>query len=258
MTEDIIIISFSASAVIIILLCLSPVLGRHFGPQKMYFVWLIIAVRLVIPFRFELPSAPVKITAPEHVIVMRTDGVLPIGIMPESERSYEAAYEPSPLNYAPLMTLSEFLTIIWALGASVFFTARIMSYLIFRIRIKPHLKDTYIQNVKICPVISSPLAAGFFRPVILLPEGTYTDEELELILMHEQAHIKRRDLWYKLLLTAANAVHWFNPTVYFMVRRANRDLEYSCDYTVTRDKDMDFRKKYSKTILKYTLREVEK
>lgn len=78
----------------------------------------------------------------------------------------------------------------------------------------------------------------------------YSDEEIKVILKHELTHYKRHDLWYKLLLICANGIHWFNPIIYFMVRQANRDLEYSCDDAVVGNEDMEYRKAYSKTILK--------
>ena len=71
-----------------------------------------------------------------------------------------------------------------------------------------------------------------------------------MIIEHEKTHKRRGDLWYKLILLAARSIHWFNPLVYVMVNMAQRDLEYSCDYDVCREKDIEFRKKYSMVILK--------
>ena len=86
--------------------------------------------------------------------------------------------------------------------------------------------------------------------MVILPDIKYSDSELKVILKHEFMHYKRRDLWYKLLLIIANGMHWFNPIVYFMVRKANRDLEYSCDDDVVKNENMEYRKDYSMTILK--------
>ena len=70
---------------------------------------------------------------------------------------------------------------------------------------------------------------GLFRPTLLLPHEGYQKIDLEVIIRHELVHFKRNDLWFKLLLVCANAVHWFNPVIYLMVREANRDIEISCD-----------------------------
>ena len=58
------------------------------------------------------------------------------------------------------------------------------------------------------------MMTGFVKPRILLPDADFTTDELRLILKHELVHYKRRDLWYKGLVLAANAIHWFNPAVY--------------------------------------------
>ena len=95
----------------------------------------------------------------------------------------------------------------------------------------------------------SPMMTGFFKPILLLPDLNYSDPDLKLILKHELIHYKRRDIWYKLLLICANAVHWFNPFVYLMTVMANKDAEMACDSELIRDSDATFRKQYSETIL---------
>lgn len=70
-----------------------------------------------------------------------------------------------------------------------------------------------------------------------------------LILRHELVHHQQHDLWYKLVLLVANAVHWFNPLVYLLIGQANRDVEQVCDEKVVANQDMAYRKAYSMTIL---------
>ena len=84
--------------------------------------------------------------------------------------------------------------------------------------------------------VSSPLAFGVLRPVILMPKATdWSDERaLSYVLEHEFVHIQRFDALSKLLLIAAACVHWFNLLVWAMYVLANRDLELSCDETVVR------------------------
>ena len=91
---------------------------------------------------------------------------------------------------------------------------------------------------------------GFMKSTIILPERIYNERELLLILRHELVHYQQHDLWYKLVLLATNAVHWFNPLVYLMNRQANHDVEQVCDDKVVANQDMDYRKAYSLTILR--------
>jgi bla regulator protein BlaR1 len=61
-----------------------------------------------------------------------------------------------------------------------------------------------------------------------------TREDLEAILLHECAHLARRDPWARLAVRAAAAVFWFHPAVHFAVRRVEALRELCCDATVAR------------------------
>ena len=69
------------------------------------------------------------------------------------------------------------------------------------------------------------------------------------MLRHELIHTRRRDLWYKLLLLLARALHWFNPLVHGMARAANRDLERACDEAAVAGQDAAFRAAYGAAML---------
>lgn len=90
---------------------------------------------------------------------------------------------------------------------------------------------------------------GLVRPVILLPGREMEPEQLDVVLRHELVHLRRRDVAYKALLLLTNAVHWFNPLVWWMVREASRNLELCCDDEVVRAKDAGFRRRYGEILL---------
>lgn len=264
MLNNIFMISLSMSAVILLLLIISPLLNKRYSAKWRYFVWLILALRLIIPFKAELPQAPVNIPAPQNqTVVFRAEGI-PFTIMDESFAELGNA-SPNSADYAPIITLQELLAIIWTIGAIGFFLYHIISYFIFKRKIKlycntvnSHILHDVSDDMSIksktqlleCCKIASPMMIGFFKPTILIPNTDYSDDELLVILKHELTHYKRGDIWYKLLLVIANSIHWFNPLVYLMSRQANRDLEYSCDDAVVMGSDITFRKGYSMAILK--------
>lgn len=97
--------------------------------------------------------------------------------------------------------------------------------------------------------VDSPMVLGLLRPCLLLPTEGYEERELRFILRHELTHCKRRDLWYKLVLLLANAVHWFNPLVYLLAREAGADMELTCDDAVVAGADAETRRAYSETLL---------
>lgn len=106
-------------------------------------------------------------------------------------------------------------------------------------------------SLAVCAGVDSPMLAGLFHPVILLPRapGAGGLEALSLVLLHELCHLRRRDILYKALLYAAGAFHWFNPLVWMMVRQGIRDMELCCDDAVSALLTDQERKYYARTIL---------
>ena len=96
-----------------------------------------------------------------------------------------------------------------------------------------------------------PLTYGILRPIILVPKGVEPGPELDYVLEHEFAHIRRWDGLYKLLLTAALCLHWCNPLVWLMVWLANRDVELACDQAVVRRFGPEVRADYARTLLRF-------
>lgn len=98
--------------------------------------------------------------------------------------------------------------------------------------------------------IGSPMLCGYFHTVLLLPEISYLEEEMDCVLRHELTHFKSRDLWYKLFIGIASDVYWFNPLMILMKRMAFQDVEYVCDKRATKRMAIEDKGKYSSTILK--------
>ena len=77
-----------------------------------------------------------------------------------------------------------------------------------------------------------PKVVSLIRPAILLPASAITglsSDQLEMILAHELAHIHRHDMWVNLLQRVAEALLFFNPTLWFLSRRISDLREYCCD-----------------------------
>ncbi|MDE6420767.1 MAG: peptidoglycan DD-metalloendopeptidase family protein [Lachnospiraceae bacterium] len=96
--------------------------------------------------------------------------------------------------------------------------------------------------------IGAPFTVGIFRPLICLPEGLFPFQR-EMVLAHENMHIRRQDNLLKLLAYAVRCVHWFNPFVWLAFRYFEEDMEVSCDEAVLRKLGYERRKEYAKTLL---------
>lgn len=80
--------------------------------------------------------------------------------------------------------------------------------------------------------IDIPATLGFLKPVVLLPAAAVThltSAQLEAVLLHELAHIKRNDYFWNLLLSVAETMLFFNPFALLLIGVARREREHSCD-----------------------------
>ncbi len=94
-----------------------------------------------------------------------------------------------------------------------------------------HLGAGATATVRIHPSVAVPLVVGLRRPVILLPRDAekWSQATLDHVLLHELAHVARRDPWLHAMADAARALHWPNPLAWAAVRRLRLESERACD-----------------------------
>ena len=101
------------------------------------------------------------------------------------------------------------------------------------------LMENFQRYRKVSVLVSQrlevPTAIGFYKPAIILPawllESTPA-EELKYILLHELAHLRRRDDWTNLAQKVLKALLFFLPSVWWIERRLSLDREMACDDAV--------------------------
>lgn len=79
--------------------------------------------------------------------------------------------------------------------------------------------------------ISMPMAWGILRPTILLPResSAWSSDRRRVVLLHEMAHLQRRDCLTLMLARVVTALHWFNPLSWTATRRLQAERERACD-----------------------------
>ena len=220
-------------------------------------LWGLVAIRLVCPFSIEsalslLPSAS---TIPSDILTDPSPS-LETGI-PALDRVVnpviEHSFAPQPAASAnPLQILLPVLAAVWAAGVVLLAVYAGVSYLRLRRRVSTavRLRDNIFQTEQ----VFSPFILGVFRPCIYLP-FSLNETTLSAVIAHEQAHIRRRDHWWKPLGFLVLAVHWFNPLVWLSYLLLCRDIELACDEKVVREMEAAQRADYSQALLSCSVRQ---
>ena len=90
-------------------------------------------------------------------------------------------------------------------------------------------------GLRISATMVSPAVCGLFRPTILLPEYLLANldrQKVRAVLIHELAHIKRRDIWVNMVQTVLQIVYFYNPLVWLANAVVRRVREQAVDETV--------------------------
>jgi len=80
-------------------------------------------------------------------------------------------------------------------------------------------------------LVQTPITFGATSPTIILPNSSYCAdlELLESVLLHELSHVKRRDQLNFVLCYLIASINWFNPAIWFALKRYSDEAEYACD-----------------------------
>jgi bla regulator protein BlaR1 len=107
-------------------------------------------------------------------------------------------------------------------------------------------------RVVVTSAVATPSLHGWLRPALLLPEGfltSFTREQLRYVVLHELAHLRRSDVLVNWIVTAAHALHWFNPLVRVAVARLAEERELACDALALAALRAEERPAYGGTVL---------
>ena len=258
-------VSLTVSAVLLPLLLAKGWLRRRVRAKALYVIWLLLALRLAVPVDLSLPEPPVEVEAPELSVALTVPAP---GMTVDGESPWAGQdTRPQTEEYwaeSPRVPVTVVLSALWLTGALAAALIQGGGYLLARRDLlrsaRPAEEETQALvgraaarlglkrpiAVRRTSRVRTPMVLGLVRPVLLLLQGAEPDG---LVLCHELTHLKRRDLWYKALLTAACWLHWFNPLVWWMSRAASENLELCCDGDVTAGQDAAFRQRYGELLL---------
>ena len=244
-------LSISASWLVLAVLVLRLVSKR--SPKWVnVLLWGIVALRLVLPFSIEsavslIPSAetvsPAAVQFDPAPTITSGVSVIDNAVNPSLSEHFSAVPTAS-VN--PLYVWTEIAGWVWLIGLGAMLLYALVSYLRLRRRVSVSLPVQ--DHIYLCDAISSPFILGVVKPHIYLPSGL-DEVQRQNVLSHEQAHLARRDHWWKPLGFALLAVYWFNPVLWLAYALLCRDIELACDERVIRTMDESAVKTYSTVLL---------
>ena len=242
--------SISASWLVLAVLILRFVLKK--APKWInVLLWGIVAIRLIFPFSFEstLSLIPSAETIPLN-IGMDTTPTINSGISAINNAVNPIISQSNtPMAGASVNLLQITIGIyeyIWIFGMIALALYTAISY--WRLRRKVDTAVRYKDNIFQSENVSFPFVLGIIKPRIYLPfkmNGQY----LEYVVAHEQAHICRKDHWWKPLGFLLLMIHWFNPLMWLAYVLLCRDIELACDEKVIKELGNEQRGDYTQALV---------
>ncbi|HBF1820730.1 TPA: M56 family metallopeptidase [Clostridioides difficile] len=212
---------------ICILIFLKRFYFKKFSKKFNYYIWLIIIFRM-LSFAFSYSVDLYTEMIQKHTIINSFNN-----------------------NFNPKMSISFFIICVWITGIIIYLFFILSKYLKFKNLIidtsskveKESIKKTYKNllielnikkdiHLRYTEELESPACIGLFKTYILLPNFGYNEDDIYWILKHELTHVKNKDIVIKFLVLFTKSLFWFNPLVYIMSKKINKDCELCCDESV--------------------------
>ena len=259
--------SFSGGLLILALLLGKRFLKDTISRQWQYYIWLVVILRLLLPFgpeaslmrgAYQAVDQAISQAAPlpqQQSPVNAPGGNLTPAVGAERHNETVNNFPDDVTAAHPLQDIGRMLInyiwLVWLAAALGLLIRKITIYQGFVQYIKAGLtpvsdmerldglsiaagQSGIKKPVELCvnPLVSSPLLIGLFHPCIVLPSMDIPEQDFRYIILHELTHYKRRDMFYKWLVQMTVCLHWFNPLVYLMSREITKACEFSCDEAV--------------------------
>ena len=235
--------SIPTSMLILVILALRLILAK--APKRWRLVlWGMAALRLMVPVSVasplsvvpsveSLPSPRIAVTQAAVPALTEPSAALPAAASNSTQASAAFSW-PDAVAW------------VWLAGAACMIGYLLIQSLRQRRRLATAVRVS--GNVYQTDAAASPFVFGLIRPKIYLPFRTRR-QDLPYVLLHEQAHIRHGDVWFKLLGFLLLAVYWFNPCIWAAYLFFSQDLELACDERVIRRMHSAARADYAESLL---------
>ncbi|OPH57658.1 hypothetical protein BC351_03845 [Paenibacillus ferrarius] len=235
-------VSAMASVLVVFIIVMQKVLKAHLKPRWHYILWLLVILRLIMPWS---PESKLSI----YNWVGTPEVVQSVVHFDQAEPALRTDEHESP--GAKTQILYRILLAAWLLGVVLLGTYTLSINLKFARKLKQETEAITDERIRqlfrqckkrmgiqghIALVASDELASpslfGFMKPQLIMPTvllQNLNDEQLQHVFLHELAHSKRKDIWVNGFMHALLIIHWFNPILWYAYRRMREDQEIASD-----------------------------
>lgn len=253
-------VSAMASVLVVLIIVLQRVLKHHLKPRWHYLMWLLVIVRLILPWgpesEFSIYNWIGTTDSMESVMPVNPAEILARDAVPET--TAQSVYQN--------------LFIIWLAGACLLGIYSIRVNWTFAQKIKKEtvaITDARVlelfnqckKKMSIHKAVSlveshhlgTPSLFGFMHPQLIMPKAILTrldGEQLQHVFLHELAHRKRNDIWVNGFMQVLLIIHWFNPVLWYASRRMQEDQEIASDALALSCLTPDQSRNYGYTLIK--------
>ncbi len=251
-------LSWQAGLIALAVMAVRLLLRRRASRRALCLLWVLVALRLVLPVRFTVES-PVSLQAEETPVNRVYHAMQEAGAPAPSETGTATAKPSAPSDttaavipaspaaeMGTLRLFARYLPWLWVMGMGGMAAYMLLSLVWMRLTLRraEHVRD----NVYRCAQWSTPFVLGIIAPRIYVPESV-SPEDLPQVLAHERCHIRRWDHVMKPFAFLLLAVHWFNPVLWASYILLGRDMENACDELALKNADTSRRAAYSRALV---------
>ena len=252
--------SLEASILILAVLGLRLMLGTRLSPAWRIGLWMLVGAKLMLPafipagfglggwFQAEATAPRSASMASAYSPDSPAVSLAPTTI--STSPAFEKMASGLPTHSRSSLSIPQFLLAAWLAGAAAIFGVAMIRQQRFNafLRRRPRANQPLLRalvsslsqkarlkkavSIVVMPAGTTPAMVGIRQPKLLLPEDwdtRFDERSLRHVVLHELLHIKQRDLLWNWAATAVQALHWFNPLVWFVVSRFQADRELRCD-----------------------------
>jgi|GEM_PF-2094402 len=286
MSESIkLLLSLSLSGTILsgMIFLLKPFVKNKISKSIQYYIWLVVLLRLVMPFSFESSLMNALFYDDSEIVEVQKEDIKKSAValedvievinpsesssVPNVQKNVEIGIYKNDKDHSRFIQdiLNKYALYLWIFGIIVVLLFNILGYLYFSRRLR--LSNTEVSDnenrllkdllkgkyrgvrIKRNSSINTPMLIGIINPSILVPDNDYSIDQLRNILSHEITHLKRKDILIKWVTMIVATVHWFNPFMYFIKKEINSACELACDEAVIKNLSAKEKQAYGETLI---------